>query len=99
MHVPNLRVTWLTRTIKENEWPIQFGVGVSTRFFKKAVDRNRIKRLIREAWRLQKNEFQEKLREQKRHLDVFIIYTGKDIPSYEDITTQVSAVLKKISAK
>lgn len=33
---------------------IRAGVGVSTRVFKKAVDRNRIKRQLRESYRLQK---------------------------------------------
>ena len=35
---------------------VQIGVTVSKRNFKKAVDRNRIKRLFREAYRLQKAE-------------------------------------------
>jgi ribonuclease P protein component len=39
---------------------VQFGVGVSAKNFKKAVDRNRIKRLTRKAWRLQKNEISKK---------------------------------------
>ena len=64
--------------------PLQFGAGVSNKNFKKAVDRNRIKRLIREAYRLQKNELQEKLKEQKRQLNVFFIYTGKELPVYNE---------------
>src|SRR6478609_2995237 len=39
-----------------NEPILQFGVAVSKKNFKKAVDRNRIKRLIREAYRLQQVE-------------------------------------------
>ncbi len=38
----------------------KFGVSVSKRYFKKAVDRNRIKRLLRENYRLHKNMFTEK---------------------------------------
>ena len=36
------------------EVSMQVGVGVSSRHFKKAVDRNRIKRLLRESYRTQK---------------------------------------------
>jgi ribonuclease P protein component len=40
------------RSMVRNENCLQFGVGVSNKNFKKAVDRNRVKRLTREAWRL-----------------------------------------------
>ena len=37
----------------------KFGVSVSKRYFKKAVDRNKIKRLLRKAYRLNKETFTE----------------------------------------
>jgi ribonuclease P protein component len=79
--------------------PLQFGIGVSTKNFKKAVDRNRVKRLAREAWRLQKNELKEKVKTNNLELNVFIIYTGKELPNYILVKDKVAVVLNKLSEK
>jgi len=76
---------------------LRFGAGVSARNFKKAVDRNRIKRLIREAYRLQKNELQEQLIAKNSSLDIFIIYTAKELPVYQDVYMKVGLVLEKLN--
>lgn len=78
---------------------VQFGVGVSAKNFKKAVDRNRIKRLIREAWRLQKNELSEKAKAVQRQLNVFFIYTGKELPDFTTVKDKVALALKKLADK
>jgi ribonuclease P protein component len=78
---------------------VQFGVGVSARNFKKAVDRNRIKRLTREAWRLQKNEIAKKAKEAQRQLNVFFIYIGKELPEFTTVKDKVAIALKKLADK
>jgi len=78
---------------------VQFGVGVSAKNFKKAVDRNRIKRLTREAWRLQKNEIAKKTKEAQRQLNVFFIYTGKELPDFTTVKDKVAIALKKLADK
>ncbi len=75
---------------------LQFGVGVSSKFFKKAVDRNKIKRLTREAWRLQKTLLQQKLKEQNSRLNVFFIYTGKEVPGYQEVYDKVGKGINKL---
>ena len=75
---------------------IGFGVGVGKRNFKKAVDRNRIKRLIREAYRLQKKILKEQLTEKKIQLSVFFIYTGKDLPVYKEVYEKIGKSLDKL---
>ena len=78
---------------------LQFGIGVSTKNFKKAVDRNRIKRLTREAWRLQKNELKERLKGINKQLNVFFIYTGKELPDFTTVKEKVAIALKKLADK
>jgi ribonuclease P protein component len=59
---------------------LRVGVTASSRSFPRAVDRNRIKRWMREAWRLEKEALRKRLMAEGRGLDVFIIYTGKEGP-------------------
>ncbi|MGI8599698.1 MAG: ribonuclease P protein component [Chitinophagaceae bacterium] len=76
--------------------PLQFGVGVSKKYFKKAVNRNRIKRLIREAYRLQKTILKELLQKQQIELKVFFIYTGNELPDYDLVFLKVGDILKRL---
>ena len=76
---------------------LQLGAGAGTRNFKKAVDRNRIRRLIREAWRLQKRSLEETIPAEKI-LAVFILYTSKEMPVYAAISEGVKKTIDKLSA-
>lgn len=75
---------------------IGFGATVSSKIFKKAVDRNRVKRVIREAWRLQKLILQEKLSEQKQQLNIFFIYTAKELPEYYEVFEKMGKSINKL---
>jgi len=64
---------------------IQVGVTANKRNFKKAVDRNKIKRLVREAYRLQKEDLLVSAKELKVNGSVFFMYTDKTIASFTTI--------------
>jgi ribonuclease P protein component len=76
--------------------PLQFGIGVSKRYFKKAVDRNRIKRLSREAYRTQCITLREELGLRNTPLYVFVIFTGKEIPEFTECQTAMNLALQKL---
>jgi ribonuclease P protein component len=80
----------------EGTGKLQCGAGVSTRNFKKAVDRNRIKRLTREAWRLQKTELDQKMKVHVNRLSVFLIYTGKELPTFPVVKEKMALILQKL---
>lgn len=75
---------------------IQAGFTVSTRYFKKAVDRNRIRRLMRESYRLQKNNLKNLLKKNQITIAIFFIYTGNELPKYEDVFDKIGNALIRI---
>lgn len=82
--------------LSQNPVKIKFGVGVSRKTFKKAVDRNRIKRLTREAYRLQKNELNEIVKTNNQQLDLFFIYTAREITDFNTAKEKVKLILKNL---
>jgi ribonuclease P protein component len=92
-HFP-LRVIYMQP--ENNRSHLQSAFSVSSKKFKKAVDRNRIKRLMREAYRLQKFSLQDELEKKGRYLAVFIIYTGNEIPAYDFISEKMAAILLRL---
>jgi len=71
-------------------------ITVPKRNFKKAVDRNRIKRLIREAYRLNKHIIYEHLGQNNIRLNLAFIYTAKSILSYQEIERKIILILQTI---
>lgn len=73
-----------------------FAAGVSTRNFKRAVDRNKIKRQTREAYRLQKMPLKELLLSKNRGLHVFFTYTAREIKDHKTIVEAVQKGIVKL---
>ena len=76
--------------------PLQFGAGVSAKNFKRAFDRNRIKRLTKESYRLQKLPLEQALKKRRKGMHLFITYTGKELPEYKMVYDSIHKLLNKL---
>ena len=86
-----LKLVYLKKSY-ESDFRAQVGVTVSKRNFKKAVDRNRIKRLMRESYRLEKQTLYSEL---KPHYIFMISYLAREEWEYENIRMKMKTLLMK----
>ena len=77
-------------------YPARAGFSVPKRNFKHAVDRNRVKRLMREAYRLNKFSFYEKQVARKQQMAMMFVYKGKTLPTQEEVTKAIVNCLNRI---
>jgi ribonuclease P protein component len=68
-------------------------VSVPKKLFKRAVKRNLLKRRIRESWRKLKHQL-----EGEKNMDILFMYSTKEILTYQEIYTQVEAVIEKLNS-
>ncbi|MEO6346965.1 MAG: ribonuclease P protein component [Aquaticitalea sp.] len=90
-----LRIVYLETTFEDGV-RIKAGVSVSKRHFKKAVDRNRIKRLMREVYRLQKPRYFNNF---PSSYALMILYIGKEGTDFETVTLKMNQAFAKFIQK
>lgn len=92
-----LRVVWLP--VEELDVQASLLVSVSKRRFKRAVKRNRVKRQIREAYRLNKQPLLEALAEKDLRLALAFIYLSDELTDSAVITEKMKIALARIVEK
>lgn len=85
-----LRLVYVS--LEENDVPLEFGVSVSKRYFKHAVDRNYYKRLLREVFRLNKEMIYSKI---NKPYAIMFFYQTKERLSYAEIDLKAKILFEK----
>lgn len=75
----------------------QIMVSVSKKYFRHAVDRNRIKRLVRENYRLSKHYWIPLLESQERWARIAFMCIAKEIPEYKEVERAMNKALTRIA--
>jgi len=91
-----IKVFFVEKDSTDTSVPVHAGVGVSSKHFKKAVDRNRIKRLLREAYRLEKQSLHEAIVTQSKTISVFFLYLDKELPDYTLVREKMKEGIEKL---
>ena len=80
-----IRLVWMPVVSREVDSLFQIAVTVPKKNFKSAVSRNRIKRQLREAYRLNKSILYQSFTDPSIHYAMMILYTGKEAFAYAHI--------------
>jgi ribonuclease P protein component len=93
------KASWLLAA-DEQQVPVQILFSVSKKRFKRAVDRNQIKRRIREAYRLNKQQqLYDQLNTAGKKIVLSVGYIGKEIAPYEVIEKKMLKLLIQLNTE
>ena len=92
IYLSTLRFSWLSVQLTEKV-PAQVAFSVPKRNFRLAVDRNRIKRRMREAYRKNKSLIYPLISSTRKQFALLFVYTGSEIPTYDQTEEKIKDAL------
>ncbi|TWR27105.1 ribonuclease P protein component [Mucilaginibacter achroorhodeus] len=93
------KVSWMPADAMQ-QYPVQVVFAVGKKRYKHAVDRNTVKRRMREAYRLNKQSLlYDALNNSEKKLLLFISYIGKEIAPYDFFEKKMAKLLTQLAAE
>ncbi len=96
IHLSPIRLTWLKIKLP-HDVPAQAAFVVPKKNFKSAVDRNRIKRKMRESYRKNKSAFYPLISFQDCQYAMLFVYTGTETVSYSETEEKTKIILHRLA--
>lgn len=96
IHLNPIRLLWIPSILNVNI-PAQAAFSVPKRNFKDAVDRNRIKRRMREAYRKNKSSLYSLLSNNKNQYALLFVFTGKESITYLETEEKIKIILHRFA--
>ena len=90
------RVVFLAKPVGDKPVTCRLLLSVSKKRFHHAFKRNRVKRLIRESWRKNKDKLYEICNRDTISVDVALIYNATVIHSYEELFSKTAQAVKEL---
>lgn len=92
-----IRVVYMP--LEQGEAPAAILVSVSKRRFKRAVERNRVKRQLREVYRRNKHLLTDELQRREQRLAIAFIYLSDELFATAELENGMKTALQRISEK
>ncbi len=94
-----LRLVYMPMEERRSAFPAQFAVSVPRKKFPGAVARNRIRRQLREAWRLNKHRLYRALEKEERQYALMAIYVAQETLPFAEIERAVQQMIRRFLKK
>jgi|AMQJ01.1.fsa_nt_gi ribonuclease P protein component len=99
IHQYPYKVLYVIEKAENSRYPVQIAISVSKKNFKRATDRNYLKRKTREAYRRNKHVLYEELNKSDQNLYFFVIYTAKHDLHFNDLDQEMKNLIQKLKHK